>query len=48
MAVQVGVEDAGQESGIGVIGMGVGAALAIAVAFCGLGWNQLDEVATVE
>ena len=37
MAVQVGVEDAGQESRIGVIGVGVGAAQAIAVAFCGLG-----------
>ena len=48
MAVQVGVEDARQESSIGVIGMGVGAALAIAVALCGLGRDQIDEVATVE
>jgi hypothetical protein len=48
VAVEVGVEDAGQESGIGVIGMSAGAAQAIAVASCGLRGDKVDRVATVE
>ena len=48
MAVQVSVENAGQESGIGIIGMGVGAPLAIAVASRCLRWDQIDDVASVQ
>jgi hypothetical protein len=48
VAVEVGVEDAGQQGSIRVIGMGAAAAQAIAVASCGLRRDQVDDVATVE
>jgi hypothetical protein len=47
VAVEVSEEDAGQEGGVGDVGVGATGPVAIAVAGRGLGWDEIDKVAAV-